>query len=71
MIGIASYLRLKKKKGMEIGFKEGFAQGIAQSKERRRIEEKREYVRKLKELGVTTDVISQVTGLLKGEIDNI
>ena len=66
-----SVLSTAEKKGMEIGFKEGFAQGFAQSKERRRIEEKREYVRKLKELGVTTDVISQVTGLLKGEIDNI
>lgn len=45
--------------------------GIKEGKEEGRVEEKRESARKLKKLGMTTDVISQVTGLLKEDIDNL
>ena len=42
--------------------KEGKAEG--------RIEEKRENAHKLKKLGITTDIISQATGLSNEDIDN-
>ena len=45
--------------------------GIKEGKEEGRVEEKRESARKLKKLGMTTDVISQVTGVLKEDIDNL
>ena len=45
--------------------------GIKEGKEEGRVEEKRESARKLKKLGMATDVISQVTGLLKEDIDNL
>ena len=60
-----------RKEGKEEGIKEGIEKGIKEGKEEGRVEEKRESARKLKKLGMTTDVISQVTGLLKEDIDNL
>ena len=59
------------KEGKEEGIKDGIEKGIKEGKEEGRVEEKRESARKLKKLGMTTDVISQVTGLLKEDIDNL
>ena len=60
-----------REEGKEEGFKEGIEKGIKEGKEEGRNEEKRENARKLKKLGMATDVISQVTGLLKEDIDDL
>ena len=57
--------------GMEKGIVKGREEGLEEGLEKGRIEEKRENARKLKRIGVSTDIISQATELSKEEIDNL
>ena len=65
--GIAEGLEM----GMEKGIIKGREEGLEEGLEKGRIEEKRENARKLKRIGVSTDIISQATELSKEEIDNL
>ena len=51
------------------GRAEGHAEGLEEGLSKGRAEEKRENARNLKNLGVSTEIISQATGLTKEEID--
>lgn len=53
--------------GRAEGLEEGLHKGLIKGRE----EEKRENARNLKELRVTSDIISQATGLAKEEIDRL
>ncbi len=78
-----SVLSTAEKKGLEMGMEKGIAEGmekgivkgreegLEEGLEKGRIEEKRENARKLKRIGVSTDIISQATELSKEEIDNL
>ena len=52
---------------MAEGKAEGMAEGMAEGK----AEERLENARKMKQIGVATDIIMQVTGLSREEIENL
>ncbi len=54
-------------KGLERGLEKGRAEGLAAGKD----EANRENARKMKSLGMPTEVIAQVTGLTITEIDSL
>ena len=59
------------KKGMKEGMKKGLEEGMEKGMEKGKMEEKVENARKMKQLGASSDFISQVTGLSIEEINNI
>ncbi|WP_301890400.1 PD-(D/E)XK nuclease family transposase [Bacteroides caecimuris] len=58
-------------KGEEKGMEKGLKQGRAEGRVEGRVEERIENARKLKKLGVATDIISQATGLSAEEIGSL
>ena len=68
---INGHYRKGLKEGKEAGLKEGEAIGLEKGKEAGKLEEKIENARKMKECGVDIHIISTVTGLSTGEIENL
>jgi predicted transposase YdaD len=58
-------------KGEAIGLEKGEAIGLEKGKEAGKLEEKIDNARKMKECGVDINIISSVTGLSVGEIENL
>lgn len=57
--------------GMEKGIEKGMAQGMAQGMEKGAHEEKIRNAKKMKQLGMPTDTIGQITGLAVSEIETL
>ena len=69
--GFKEGLKIGREKGLKIGREIGLEKGVGKGLEEGLEEGKMETARKLKETGITTDIISHVTGLSKEEIDNL
>lgn len=56
-------------KGLEQGLEQGREQGLEQGRELGREEERLQDARKMKQAGVATEIIVQVTGLSRERVD--
>ena len=65
---LRSNIYTERAEGRAEGHAEGLEEGLNKGRAEGRAEEKRENARNLKNLGVSTEVISQATGLTKEEI---
>ena len=64
---VYEYMMESEERGLERGMKKGLEKGIAQGLEKGKIET----ARNLKQLGVSTDIIMQATGLSEEEIQQL
>ena len=55
----------------KMGRAEGRAEGLAEGMERGKVEERKENARKMKQLGVATEIIVQVSGLSREEVEEV
>jgi predicted transposase/invertase (TIGR01784 family) len=55
----------------EEGKEEGLEEGIEKGKEAGKAEERRENARKMKQLGIEVEIIMQVTGLSREEVESV
>ena len=69
--GLAQGIAQGMAQGMAKGLAQGMAKGLAQGIEQGREESKRENASRMKALGLTPDVIAQVTGLSEEEIEQL